>query len=127
MKGALTEAGGFRYINQLNPDYQQLVMIRLVRTYVGDLLDLLYPRLCAACGEQHPPDGAALCIGCQMDLPRTDYHMFTENPLTRRFTGRFDLVTATSMFYFVKGTPVQEMLHRIKYLGRKEAAWALGR
>lgn len=102
-------------------------MIRLARTYIGDLLDLLYPRLCAACGQQHPPDGSALCIGCEIDLPRTDYHLFMENPVTRRFTGRFALETATAMFYFVKDTPVQDMLHRIKYLGRKEAAWALGR
>lgn len=102
-------------------------MHHLIRTYIGDILDLLYPRLCAACGHQHPPQGFALCIECQIDMPRTDYHLFLENPLTRRFTGRFTLETATSMFYFVKDTPVQDMLHRIKYLGRKEAAWALGR
>ena len=101
-------------------------MLHLVRTCIGDLLDLLYPRLCAACGCQHPPEGSALCIACQIDLPRTDYHLFRENPLTRRFTGRFALETATSMFYYVKDTPVQDMLHRIKYQGRKEAAWSLG-
>ncbi|MCF8237944.1 MAG: ComF family protein [Saprospiraceae bacterium] len=90
-------------------------------------LDLLYPRLCAACGIHHPIRDAALCVSCQLELPRTDYHLFEENPITRRLMGRFPLQSATSMFYFVKDTPIQHLLHRIKYLGRKEAAWSLGR
>lgn len=92
-----------------------------------DLLDLLYPRLCAACGVRHPTRDAALCVTCHLELPRTDYHLFAENPITRRLTGRFPLQSATAMFYFVKDTPIQHLMHRIKYLGRKEAALALGR
>ncbi len=90
-------------------------------------LDLLYPRLCAACGIHQPIREAALCIRCQLELPRTDYHHFAENPITRRLMGRFPLQSATAMFYFVKDTPIQQLLHRIKYLGQKEAAEALGR
>ncbi len=47
--------------------------------------------------------------------------------MTRRLTGRFAFEAATAMFYFVKDTPVQYLLHRIKYQGRKEAALHLGR
>jgi ComF family protein len=98
-----------------------------LRQWGEDLLDLLYPQLCAACGIRHPVRDSALCITCQLELPRTDFHLFRENPITRRLTGRFPLESATAMFYFVKDTPIQHLLHRIKYLGRKEAARALGR
>lgn len=102
-------------------------MLSHIRNVADDLLNLLYPRLCAACGIRHPSRDAALCVTCQFDLPRTDYHLFHDNPITRRLAGRFSLETATAMFYFVKDASVQHLLHRIKYMGRKEAALHLGR
>ena len=98
-----------------------------IMTYVEDLLDLLYPRLCSACGVRHPTRDSALCVTCQFELPRTDFHHYPDNPMTRRLKGRFAFISATAMFYFVKDTSVQHLLHRIKYLGRKEAALYLGR
>lgn len=102
-------------------------MFRLIRSAIDDLSDLVYPRLCAGCGIQHPVPPSALCAGCQLDLPRTDYHLHKENPMTRMIRGRFPFDRASAMFYFTKDSGVQHLMHRIKYLGRKEAAWSLGR
>lgn len=92
-----------------------------------DLLGLVYPRLCAACGKEHPLRGQCLCISCRLTLPLTDYHTVPANGMQRRLEGRFPIEGATAMFYFLKDSPVQELLHRIKYGGQKEAARDLGR
>jgi ComF family protein len=92
-----------------------------------DLLGLVYPRLCAACGKEQPARGQCLCLSCRFTLPRTDYHQVLTNGMAARLTGRFSFEAATAMFYFLKDSPVQDMLHRIKYHGNRQAAYDLGR
>lgn len=93
----------------------------------ADLLGLVYPRLCAACGREHPARGQCLCLSCRFLLPYTDYHEVPGNDMALRLRGRFPFEAATAMFYFLKDSPVQEMLHRIKYQGHFQAAYDLGR
>lgn len=97
------------------------------REWVDDLLGLVYPRLCAACGSAQPLGGHCLCLRCEWDLPRTDFHRIADNTMSRRLTGRFPLEGAAAMFYFLKDSPVQQLLHRIKYQGQSQAAHDLGR
>jgi ComF family protein len=92
-----------------------------------DLLGLVYPRLCAACGKEQPARSQSLCLSCRFLLPRTDYHEVQQNDMAQRLTGRFPFQAATAMYYFLKDSPVQEMLHRIKYHGHYQAAYDLGR
>ncbi len=93
----------------------------------GDMVGLIYPRLCAACGKEQPTRTDCLCISCQFILPFTDYHKVPENGMALRIKGRFPIVAATAMLYFVKDSPVQDLLHRIKYQGQQKAGVDLGK
>lgn len=103
------------------------MILRAIADIATDILDLVYPRLCAACGEEHPPRQGILCPGCQLSLPWTDFHTVRENQVFHRLYGHFPLESGTAMLYFFKDGPVQKILHRIKYQGDKEAAFSLGK
>lgn len=101
-------------------------MRKLIRP-IEDLLVLFFPRLCHACGENLPPTGEDICTSCNITLPTTNYHLKKENPFTERFWGRVPITTGASMFLFSKGSRVQNMLHNLKYNGKKEIGELLGR
>ena len=60
-----------------------------------------------------------ICAVCNMDLPRTDYHLRRDNPVELLFWGKFPLERATSFFYYRKGSDFRRILHLLKYGGRK--------
>lgn len=103
------------------------MILQAIADIATDILELVYPDLCAACGEEHPPRQGILCPGCQLSLPWTDFHKVRENHVFHRLYGHFPLESGTAMLYFFKDGPVQRMLHRIKYQGDKEAAFSLGK
>lgn len=100
---------------------------RLVHDLMESLLGLIYPKLCCACGTEHPIEKQHLCISCRITLPMTDYHIVPNNGVTNRIEGRFPFQAGTAMYYFIKDSPVQHLLHRIKYGGQKHAALEIGR
>ena len=99
--------------------------IKLV-TLLGDFVALFYPRLCLACDRNLSVKDDVICLFCQYQLPRTDYHQQPDNPLTQRFWGRLRLEGGTALFHFVKGGKVQRLMHRLKYQGNKEIGYHLG-
>lgn len=98
-----------------------------VQELLDGLLGLIYPNLCCACGTEHPIEKQHLCISCRLTLPMTDYHNVPINGVTTRIEGRFPFQAGTAMYYFLKDSPVQHLLHRIKYGGQKHAALEIGR
>lgn len=98
----------------------------LFRSYLNDLVSLLYPNLCMACSENLPSRGEIICLRCQYKLPKTNFHLEKDNPFTERFWGRLSLENGASLYHFVKGGRVQELLHRLKYLGKHEIGLRLG-
>lgn len=94
--------------------------------YLKDLLGLLYPTLCYSCKQCLPSGKEPLCLSCQVGLPKTDFHLYQENPLTERFWGRMRIVTGASLYYFGKEGRVQNLIHQLKYKGKKEIGYHLG-
>ncbi len=92
-----------------------------------DLLSLMYPNLCAACSEQVPPRQEVICLRCQYKLPRTNFHQEKDNPFTERFWGRVPLESGAALYHFVKGGRVQDLIHRLKYEGRRDIGTQLGK
>lgn len=90
------------------------------------LLDLFFPRLCLACDSHLPPQEELICLFCQHQLPKTDYHLLAENPFTERFWGRLPLQGASSLYHFNKGGKVQRLIHQLKYHHRPEVGYHLG-
>lgn len=97
-----------------------------VRFAFNDLFALLYPNLCLACNENSPAQGEMICLRCQVNLPHTHFHLEKENAFTERFWGRMPLESGAALYHFVKGGRVQDLLHRLKYEGKREIGIKLG-
>lgn len=97
-----------------------------VRRLAGDLLSLLFPELCLACGSNLSYGERQICTFCLFDLPYTDFHRYADNPVAKQFWGRFNFEAATALFYFKKGTKVQQLIHALKYNGQTDLGVTLG-
>ena len=93
---------------------------------IKDLLSLIYPQVCVTCPEDLYEGEQFICSGCRYHLPRTGYHHLADNPVARHFWGRIPVNAATSCFYFNKGLKVQELIHQVKYRGKKDLGVYLG-
>jgi ComF family protein len=61
-----------------------------------------------------------ICLECELHLPETGYHQQSNNPLYQIFSGRVKIENVTSLFFYRKGGGVQQLLHALKYKGKKE-------
>jgi ComF family protein len=92
-----------------------------------DLLQFFFPELCVACGQLLTSKEKVLCTSCFYHLPRTDFHKFSDNPVSQLFWGRVKIESATSWFYYFKGSAYQSLIHKLKYNGRKDIGIEMGK
>jgi ComF family protein len=97
-----------------------------VQSWLDDLLWLVYPELCAACGKPLNTGEQCLCASCRFHLPKTNFHLETENPIVKQFWGKVKVEAAASYFLFTKGEKVQNIIHELKYKKRKDIGIFLG-
>ena len=90
------------------------------------LINLLYPRLCAACGNLLMSNEEDVCLSCRYLLPKTMYEKNADNPLAQMFYGQVGFHAVTAEFFFSKTGKVQHLLHQLKYEGNKDAGFFLG-
>lgn len=102
-------------------------MLHNVSTYISSLINLLFPRCCTVCGSPLVRGEDFLCTSCLLNLPRTNYHLLSENPVERLFWGQITLVRATSYFYYYRGSEMRKIIHEMKYGGKKEIGEVMGR
>ncbi|MBE2246433.1 MAG: ComF family protein [Candidatus Competibacteraceae bacterium] len=93
---------------------------------LSDIIGLIYPETCAACGQKLVRGEKEICIPCMLQLPQTQYHLVSANPVEKIFRGRVTINFATSLFFFEKGLKVQRLLHEIKYKNNRNLARFLG-
>jgi ComF family protein len=94
---------------------------------IDDFISLLFPKICAACGNSLWKQEETVCLSCEFHLPRTNFHLALENPVSQLFWGRVNLESAAAFLYFNKGNKVQRLIHQLKYKGRKDIGIYLGR
>lgn len=97
------------------------------KTWFSSFLHLFFSRRCAVCGTPLQEGEEALCLQCNMNLPRTGYHLRADNPVERMFWGKFPLERATSYFFYRKGSDFRQIVHRLKYGGCKDLGETMGR
>lgn len=97
-----------------------------VKQWCNDLIGLLFPNLCNACGVALYHSEHLICTKCLYDLPFTDYHQYADNRVAKQLWGRLSLNAAMAMLYFRKGTKVQNLIHNLKYSGRTDVGKLLG-
>lgn len=98
----------------------------LFQRWSSDLVGLLFPNLCNACGTPLFQSESLICTKCLYDLPFTDYHQHAENRVAKQLWGRLPLNGAMAMLYFRKGAKVQNLIHNLKYNGKTDVGIILG-
>ena len=101
-----------------------------MRTFVNaveSVAHLFYPQLCAGCGRDLQGKDQVICLRCLHEIPVTNFHFHASNPVEKIFWGRVAITAGTSYTYFTKDSMMQQLLHGLKYQGRKETGTFFGR
>lgn len=99
----------------------------LLKQFVDNLLCLLFPNFCCGCNTYLYLGEEQLCTRCLYRLPYTDHYVHAENIAARQLWGRLPCNAVSSLLYFNKGSRVQNIIHHLKYKGRKDLGLKLGR
>ena len=87
---------------------------------------LFYPSLCPGCRKKETEPDELMCISCYNTLPYTGFESIRDNPVEQLFWGRTPLNFASSSFFYVERTPIQRLIHEIKYKENKKLGVLLG-
>ena len=79
------------------------------------LVNLLFPRVCAACGTLLLEGEDTVCTTCRFLLPKTGYENNPNNPLAQMFFGQMPFNAVMAEFFFSKTGKVQHLIHGLKY------------
>lgn len=94
---------------------------------VSNFVELFFPRICIACSNPLFVHESNLCNLCFYHLPRTNFQNDLNNPVAQLFWGRIRIELATSYFFYNKGSRYQRILHQLKYQGKKEIGFEMGK
>jgi len=97
-----------------------------IKTLLFNFVSLLYPKLCVICGEPLVENEKFFCFACYLKLPRTNYHLLSENQAIERLAGKVSLEKASSYFYYNKGGVAQKLIAEIKYKGNQNLGEWIG-
>lgn len=90
------------------------------------LINLLFPCVCAACGNILLEGEDTVCTTCRFLLPKTGYEQNPDNPLAQMFYGQMPFNAVMAEFFFSKTGKVQHLIHGLKYHHCRENGIFLG-
>ncbi len=93
---------------------------------LNDFIDLFYPRVCMACENGLLKHEQTICNHCEYKLPKTNYHLWDDNPLAKLFWGRLPVYGVASYYFYQKGGAIQNLLHNLKYYDGKTIGNTIG-
>lgn len=93
---------------------------------INNLIDLLFPKVCAGCKGFLLQNENVICTRCRHEIPLTQFHLLPENDAFKLFYGKLDVQYVSSFLTFHKKGIVQELIHRLKYSGNQEIGTVLG-
>ncbi|MCI6212279.1 ComF family protein [Bacteroides heparinolyticus] len=102
-------------------------MENMFKTWLVSFVRLFFPCRCAVCGNALQEGEEGICMKCNMDIPRTNFHLHADNIVERMFWGKIPLVRASSFFYYRKGSDFRNIPHLLKYGGRQDLGKTMGR
>ena len=94
---------------------------------MSQLLDFLFPKVCAACDRKLLPEEESLCLFCRSEMSFTNDHLNNENETLKTFQGRLKLTYASSFLYYEKFTATQRMIQDLKYHNNEGVSCFLGK
>lgn len=92
-----------------------------------DLLSLLFPRICYACGNHLMRNEKLICTECYILIPRANYHLEDDNPVARLFWGRCRVEKAAAFSFYNRDSRIRRLIHNLKYKGVQEIGVELGK
>lgn len=95
--------------------------------FLKDFISLFYPEVCLVCGEGLNSKEEFVCTMCMYKLPKTNYHTNIDNPLAKVFWGRVEVNAVAAYCHYQKGNTVQDLVHELKYNGKKQLGTYLGK
>ena len=98
-----------------------------ISAWFSAFINLFYPRLCESCSNYLFKSEVCICTRCLFHLPKTDFHLEKNNPVSILFWGRVKIKYAASYYTFSKGSQFQNLIHKLKYHNKQEIGIALGR
>ncbi|MDE6216429.1 ComF family protein [Bacteroides sp.] len=102
-------------------------MKNTLTVWLTSFVRLFFPRHCVVCGRPLLEAEEGICLRCNMDMPRTNYHRRKDNPAECLFLGGMSPERATSLFFYRKGSDFRHVVHLLKYNGRKDLGEIMGR
>ncbi|MES2425815.1 MAG: phosphoribosyltransferase family protein [Bacteroidota bacterium] len=100
--------------------------MKLQNSYLADLLTLIFPKLCPACGTELVANEPVICTDCHYNLPLTNFHLVADNIVAQQFWGKINVEAVYALYYFTKGGKVQNLMHHFKYNGMQQIGSLLG-
>lgn len=94
---------------------------------IQDFVSLFFPRYCLGCSGPLVKGEEIICTFCRVDMPKTNYHTMSTNPIEVRLAGRLPITRAWAFLKFRKKGIVQQLLHQLKYNNHPEIGVLLGR
>ena len=98
-----------------------------ITVHLHDLALMAFPDNCLLCKKNLSSDEKDVCFTCIDSLPETGYHTLYDNPVAQHFWGRVPLVHAAAYLYVQESNITQDMIHLLKYKGKKKVGIKLGR
>lgn len=93
---------------------------------IAAISHLLYPSLCFGCKKHEIGENEWLCFSCLNTLPFTGFENNRDNPVEQLFWGRTPISFACSSFFYVEKTPIQRLIHEVKYKEQQQLGRWLG-
>lgn len=97
-----------------------------MKELIKNLEYLIFPPLCACCGDLLVRGEVTICTACRVDMPLTRYWETEQNYCVELLAGRFPFRQASALMYFRANTDFQTIIHKLKYGGRSDVAFSLG-
>lgn len=98
----------------------------VIKAWYEALVHVFYPSLCYGCNNELIQGDQYICLQCQTEMGCTYFESIRDNPVEKLFWGRADIQCAASTFYYIDKTPLQQIVHHIKYRQEKELGIHMG-
>jgi len=86
-----------------------------MKTIFHSFLNLFFPDLCVVCDSRLSEGERHICTDCLLLLPKTNFHLQSDNRLEEFFAGRIPFERIAAYAYFIKGGSIQHIIHELKY------------
>lgn len=93
----------------------------------NDIVDILFPRCCAICGNTLTSGEKHICIKCYMRLPFTRWKGRQGNPMERIFWTYIPIRRANALLHYYGGDESRKTVLALKYYRRPQLGAYLGR